>query len=477
MMSKNIVGWFSGECQKVLACVTACFDGEAIGFLEGRVVGVSGLSIFIEGLDDFTGIGDHVRIFRLDGREVEAALVGFRDGQAVAMAYNALEGVGAGCRVVFPLYELTGGRAGQCERAGEMLRVNASWQGRVVDPMGRPVDGKGDFLPGGKAYPLQGGSPDAVERARLGRRLDLGVTVFNLFATMCEGQRLGLFAGSGVGKSTLMGMLARNTECDVAVIALVGERGREVREFIEDDLGVQGLTKSIIVVATSDSSPLMRRDAAYTAMTIAESFRDEGKSVLFLMDSVTRFCHALREIGLSCGELPATRGYPPSVFAELPRLLERAGPGYERKGQKAGQITALFSVLVEGDDHNEPVADAVRGILDGHVVMERRIAEKGRYPAVSVLKSLSRLALRGQTSHERALVRKARSCFSIMEEMEDMIRLGAYQSGTDSRVDEALRLVPQIEDLISQEPETKTEFEESFSALEKILNSEKVNHA
>ena len=240
------------------------------------------------------------------------------------------------------------------------------WLGRVIDPLGTPMDARG-ALPRGTPRPVRAGPPEAATRARLGPPIDLGVRVLNCFTTCRTGQRLGLFAGSGVGKSTLLAMLARNTACDVVVLALVGERGREVREFIEDDLGPDGLARAVVVIATSDAPPLMRREAAYAALTVAEYFRDQGKSVLLLMDSVTRFCLALRELGLAAGEPPATRGYPPSVFAELPRLLERAGPGPVLPDGRAGQITGLFTVLVEGGDHDEPVADAVRGILDGHV--------------------------------------------------------------------------------------------------------------
>jgi flagellum-specific ATP synthase len=307
-------------------------------------------------------------------------------------------------------------------------------------------------------------------RARLGPRIDLGVRALNLFTTCREGQRLGLFAGSGVGKSTLMGMLARDTACDVAVIALVGERGREVREFVEDDLGPEGLAKSVVVVATSDTSPLMRREAAYAAMAVAEHFRDQGKSVLMLMDSVTRFCQALREIGLSSGEPPATRGYPPSVFAELPRLLERAGPGLMDEHGHAGQMTAMFSVLVEGDDQNEPVADAVRGILDGHVVLERRIAESGRYPAVNVLRSLSRTVPGCLTEEENQLVLQARSCLSTWDEMQDMVRLGAYRPGNDQRVDEAIRVAPAVEEMLKQRKGERATLPESFDALRGALS-------
>ena len=294
-------------------------------------------------------------------------------------------------------------------------------------------------------------------------------SVLNLFATCRTGQRLGLFAGSGVGKSTLLSMLARYTECDVAILALVGERGREVRDFLEDDLGPEGLARATVVVATSDAPPLMRREAAYAALTIAEHFRDQGKSVLLLMDSVTRFCLALRELGLAAGEPPATRGYPPSVFAELPRLLERAGPGPTHPNTQAGQITALFTVLVEGSDHDEPVADAVRGILDGHVVLDRHIGESGRYPAVDVLKSLSRAASSILTPNQSALVRQARAHLALYADMADMVRLGAYKRGTDPATDEAIRVYPRLNTLLTQARNDPTSLDESFTRLAQAL--------
>lgn len=262
---------------------------------------------------------------------------------------------------------------------------------------------------------------------------------------------------------TLLSMLAQQAHCDVIVLALVGERGRELREFIEDDLGEAGLARSVVVVATSDQPPLMRREAAYAAMTVAEHFRDQGKSVLLLMDSVTRFCFALREIGLAAGEPPATRGYPPSVFAELPRLLERAGPGPE--GPNIGHITAIFTVLVEGDDHNEPVADAVRGILDGHIVLDRRIGEGGRYPAIDVLKSLSRTVPGCLRPAERTAVRRAREVLALQAELSDLVRLGAYQPGADPAADEALRLAPRVEKLLTQSRDEKSDLDSAFASL------------
>lgn len=451
--------------------VAGPFHDVPVGVLEGRVTGLTGLSVSLSGMRDFTGVGDRVSIIGLDGRETEAEIVAFRGDTAIAMPFGALAGIGSGCRAMFRLYDQEQRR----RRAGGTLVVSPLWQGRVIDPMGRPVDGKGPLPPGGEPCRLHAPPPEAGLRARLGPRIDLGVRVLNLFTTCREGQRLGLFAGSGVGKSTLMGMLARNTDCDVAVIALVGERGREVREFVEDDLGPEGLAKSVVVVATSDTSPLMRREAAYSAMAVAEYFRDQGKSVLLLMDSVTRFCQALREIGLSSGEPPATRGYPPSVFAELPRLLERAGPGLAGPDGKAGQITAMFSVLVEGDDHNEPVADAVRGILDGHVVLERRIAEAGRYPAVNVLRSLSRTVPGCNSVEENALAQEARTDLATWEDIQDMVRLGAYRAGNDPLTDKAIQVAPVIEGILKQSRQEKATIAASFDALRGALSASRTS--
>ncbi|MGL4243385.1 MAG: FliI/YscN family ATPase, partial [Beijerinckiaceae bacterium] len=299
-------------------------------------------------------------------------IVGFEQTHALAMPFAGLEGVRRGCRAV-----ILPNRSGVCPSRG--------WLGRVVDCFGRPLDGKGPILAGPRLYPFRGDPPSAHKRNRVGAPLDMGVRALNTFLTMCRGQRMGIFAGSGVGKSVLMAMLARNAAADISVIGLIGERGREVQEFLQDDLGEEGLARSVVVVATSDEPALARKQAAYLTMSIAEYFRDEGADVLCMMDSVTRFAMAQRDIGLAAGEPPTTKGYTPTCFSELPRLLERAGPGEGR-----GAITGLFSVLVDGDDHNEPVADAVRGILDGHIVMERRIAERGRYPAINVLKSVSR---------------------------------------------------------------------------------------
>jgi len=317
-------------------------------------------------------------------------------------------------------------------------------------------------------YPLRAAPPPAAARARVAGKLDLGVRALNAFVTCCRGQRMGIFSGSGVGKSILMAMIARNTDADVTVIALVGERGRELKEFIEDDLGPEGLAKSVIVTATSDEAPLTRRQAAFVAMAVAEYFRDQGLHVLLLMDSVTRFAMAQREIGLSAGEPPASKGYTPTVFAELPRLLERAGPGH---AGTSGSITGLFTVLVEGDDHNEPISDAVRGILDGHIVLDRAIAERGRYPAVNVLKSLSRVMPQCNTDLEQTIVQEARSQLAVYEDMAELIRLGAYRSGTNPDVDCAMKLYPQLEAFLAQRKDERASLDSGYEALSKILES------
>ncbi|WP_135465880.1 FliI/YscN family ATPase [Crenalkalicoccus roseus] len=414
----------------------------------GHVAAGGRLGVSLEGLAPWLHIGSRVLLDPGGAPLVPAEIVAFRDGRAEALALGPLDGVAAG--TPFRLAE------------PPALAVGDGWLGRVIDPLGRPLDGRGPLPPGPLPRPLRAAAPEAGRRARLGPRLDLGVRALDAFATCRRGQRLGLFAASGVGKSTLLSMLARGAECDVAVLALVGERGRELREFLEDDLGPEGLARSVVVCATSDSAPLLRRDAAYAAMTVAEHFAEAGRHVLLLMDSVTRFAMALREIGLAAGEPPASRGYTPGVFAELPRLLERAGP---REEGNPGMITGLFTVLVEGDDHDEPVADAVRGILDGHVVLDRRIGEAGRYPAVDVLRSLSRTVPGCLGPEEWALAQRARRILALAAEMAELVRLGAYRAGTDPAVDEALRLAPRIEAMLAQRKGERSGVTEAFAAL------------
>jgi flagellum-specific ATP synthase len=347
------------------------------------------------------------------------------------------------------------------------LAVSDAWLGRVLDPLGRGLDAAPPPPPGTRPRPVLAAPPAPGTRARLGPPIGLGVRALDLFCTIREGQRLGLFAASGIGKSTLLAMLAGAPGFDVVVLGLVGERGRELREFIEADLGPERMARSVVVCATSDAAAPLRREAALAAMTVAEHFRDAGKRVLLLLDSVTRFALACREIGLAAGEPPATRGHPPSVFAELPRLLERAGPGPD--GCR-GSITLLATVLVEGDDHDEPIADAVRGILDGHVVLDRAIAERGRYPAVDVLRSLSRTVPGCLDPAQRALMLRARRVLALQAEMADLVRLGAYRAGTDPAVDEALSLAPRIEALLHQDKGEATPLAEAFARLREALD-------
>jgi flagellum-specific ATP synthase len=424
---------------------------ETIG-LHGRVVAASGLMVSLEGLAQWLRVGDRLRLEPREGPPVPVEVVGLRDGRATALAFGPLEGIAAGTPAVLA--------------PPACLAVDDGWLGRVLDPLGRPIDGLGPLRPGPLPRPVRAAPPQAGRRGRLGARLDLGVRALDAFATCRRGQRLGLFAASGVGKSTLLAMLAAGADCDVVVLALVGERGRELREFLEDDLGAAGLARAVVVCATSDSPPLMRREAGYAAMAIAEHFAESGRQVLLLMDSVTRFAMALREIGLAAGEPPATRGYTPGVFAELPRLLERAGP---RTEGCAGAITGLFTVLVEGDDHDEPVADAVRGILDGHVVLDRGIGERGRYPAVDVLRSLSRTVPGCLSAAEAALMRRARGVLALHAEMADLVRLGAYRAGADPAVDEAIRLAPRIEAMLAQGKGERDSVAGAFAALAAAL--------
>ncbi|MCP3464089.1 flagellar protein export ATPase FliI [Bradyrhizobium sp. CCGUVB23] len=319
------------------------------------------------------------------------------------------------------------------------LAPDASWKGRVINALGAPLDGMGALIPGSRAVSAEAEAPAAMKRARVHKPLRTGVRVIDLFAPICAGQRVGIFAGSGVGKSTLLAMLARSTGFDTVVLALVGERGREVREFVEDVLG-HGRDRAITIVSTGDESPMMRRLAPKTAMAIAEYFRDRGESVLLVVDSITRFAHASREVALAAGEPAVARGYAPSVFTDLPRLLERAGPGEEG----TGTITGIFSVLVDGDDHNEPIADTIRSTLDGHIVLSRHIADQARYPAVDILASVSRLAHCVWDPEERELVSKLRSMIAKYEDTRDLRLMGGYQSGRDPGLDHALDMVPKI---------------------------------
>jgi flagellum-specific ATP synthase len=435
---------------KALAAQIDELDGVEI---YGRVVGVRGLMVEVAGPIHAMSVGARVIVEAGNSRVIPCEVVGFAGANALLLPFAPLEGVRRGCRAVV-------------SAVPGAVRPSAGWLGRVVNAMGEPIDGKGPLAAGPSPYPFRNLPPPAHARRRVGAPLDLGVRALNTFLTCCRGQRMGVFSGSGVGKSVLLSMLARNVEADVSVIGLVGERGREVQEFLQDDLGPEGLARSVVVVSTSDEPALMRRQAAYLTLAIAEYFRDEAKDVLVLMDSVTRFAMAQREIGLSAGEPPTAKGYTPTVFTELPRLLERAGPGTE-----AGTITGIFTVLVDGDDHNEPVADAVRGILDGHVVMERAIAERGRYPAINVLKSISRTMPRSADPVYLPTINRARQVMATYADMEELIRLGAYRPGSSAEVDEAISLHQPLEAFLSQGKDEATGLAAGYRRLEEILTA------
>lgn len=418
----------------------------------GRVKTVQGLLMEVIGPVRELRVGGRVTIETSASTSLETEIIGFRDGHALCLPFGPIAGVRLGCRAVFRSHD-------------GAVYPSDGWLGRVVDANGDAVDGKGPVPRGAVPYGMRAMPPSAHSRQRVGPPLDLGVRALNTFTTVCEGQRLGIFSGSGVGKSVLMSMLTRNANVDVTVVGLIGERGRELMEFIHDYLGEQGIRNAVVVVATSDESALMRRQAAYLTLALAEFYRDQGKRVLCLMDSLTRFAQAQREIGLSIGEPPTAKGYPPTVFSELPRLLERAGPGVA----SSGSVTGLFTVLVEGDDHNEPIADAVRGILDGHIVMERAIAERGRFPAINVLRSISRTMPNCVPEAVRPTLSKARELMAVFADMEDLIRLGAYRKGSDAKVDRAIAINPELEAFLSQQRDERTSIAEGYRRLEAIV--------
>ncbi|MCE4225077.1 flagellar protein export ATPase FliI [Methylobacterium sp. C25] len=455
-MSEDRRGTAASRSGPNLAAAIEALSGVETLEVYGRVTAIRGLLVEVAG---------PIAAMRLGGRIdiavgaagvglVPCEVIGFQGDRALAMPFGSLDGVRKGC----PAFVR--------QDAAGAVRPTQAWLGRTIDALGRPIDGLGDLPQGPAIYPLRADPPPAHARRRVGAPLDLGVRCINTFLTMCSGQRMGIFAGSGVGKSVLLSMLARYTAADVAVIGLVGERGREVQEFLQEDLGAAGLARSVVVVATSDEPVLMRRNAAYLALTVSEYFRDQGAQVLCMIDSITRFAMAQRDIGLASGEPPTAKGYTPTVFSELPRLLERAGPG-----TGDGSISGLFTVLVEGDDHNEPVADAVRGILDGHIVMERRIAESGRYPAINVLRSVSRTMPRACEPAWLPTVKRARKVLSTYADMEELIRLGAYRAGSSAEVDEAVALMPDLEAFLGQSKEEATSISEGYARLAAIVGA------
>ena len=443
--------WSSTDSQRKLDALSAETREIAEFETHGRVATVRGLLVEISGPIHAMRVGGRIGVETVPGREIPCEVIGFSGDRALAMPFGLLDGVRKGARAIV-------------RAASPGVRPSRAWLGRVVNGLGEPLDGGGPLPVGPTLYPFRADPPPAHSRQRVGEPIDLGVRAMDAFLTCCRGQRMGIFAGSGVGKSVLLSMLARNATADVSVIGLVGERGREVQEFLAEDLGPEGLARSVVVVATSDEPALVRRQAAYLTLALAEYFRDEGLDALCMMDSVTRFAMAQRDVGLASGEPPAQKGYTPTVFSELPRLLERAGPG-----TGGGSITGMFTVLVEGDDHNEPVADAVRAILDGHIVMERQIAERGRYPAINVLKSVSRTMPRSADPAYWPAVLRARQIMATYADMEELIRLGAYRAGSSPDVDEAIRLHPDLEAFLGQAKDESTPMAESYARLAAIV--------
>ena len=423
----------------------------------GLVVQVIGL--VVESIGPAAQIGEICEIRHNGGRNsltVKAEVVGFKSNRVLLMPLGEMTGIKPGSEVI---------------ATGDIQQVTVGdfLLGRVLDGLGAPADGLGPAAGvGSKKYPIFAAPPDAMTRRRITEPVSLGIRAIDGLLTMGKGQRMGIFAGSGVGKSTVLGMIARNTNADINVICLVGERGREVREFIENDLGEEGLKRSVVVIATSDRPPLVRLKAPMVATAIAEYFRDQGKDVLLMMDSVTRFAMAQREVGLAVGEPPATRGYPPSVFALLPKILERSGTSDK------GTITALYTVLVEGDDENEPIADTVRGILDGHIWLSRDLAGRGHYPAIEVGRSVSRVMPQVTPPEQRLAANRLRETLATFKEAEDLINIGAYVEGSNPRIDAARRLIEPARAFLRQGVHEESSLSETVSALEGIFADEEL---
>ncbi|OEH91261.1 flagellar protein export ATPase FliI [Bacillus solimangrovi] len=415
----------------------------------GKVIRVVGLMIESKGPEASVGDLCYIHVGGLQKRKVKAEVVGFRDENVILMPFTSVQEISPGSLV---------------EATDEPLqvKVGADLIGNVIDSLGNPLDES--TLPKGlTAVPTEQSPPNPMKRPPISEEIEVGVRVIDSMLTVGKGQRVGIFAGSGVGKSTLLGMIARNTEADINVIALIGERGREVREFIERDLGPEGLKKSIVVVATSDQPALMRIKGAYTATAIAEYFRDKGHNVMFMMDSVTRVAMAQREVGLAVGEPPTTKGYTPSVFSILPRLLERTGTN------QLGTITAFYTVLVDGDDLNEPISDTVRGILDGHFVLDRNLANKGQFPAINVLKSVSRVMNNIVNEDHRRSAEQLRNLLAKYVESEDLINIGAYKRGSSKEIDEAISYHPQIISFLKQQVHENVSKSEAVESLIQLM--------
>ena len=415
----------------------------------GSVVRVTGLTVESKGPP--VGIGEQCEIHLIDGRRVLAEVVGFHDELRVLLPLEGIDGIS-------PNDTVLGGSAPRTVQLGPGIL------GRVLDGLGRPIDERGP-LDGTDHRCLENPSPPPLKRQKITQPLEFGIRAFDGMLTCGKGQRIGIFSGSGVGKSTLLAEIARASRADVNVLALVGERGREVRQFLDESLGADGLARSVVVVATSDASPIQRVKAAFTATTIAEYFRDRGRDVLFMMDSLTRLAYAQREIGLAAGEPPATKGYCPSVFGLMPKLIERLGCS------ESGSITGIYTILVEGDDMGDPVADSVRSLLDGHVVLSRKLAEQGHYPAVDVLQSVSRLMNSVVTPEHLLAARRLRAICATYRGAEDLINIGALAAGSNERIDTAIRLIDRVNEFLIQPTGSRSSFDETVSALVEITKS------
>lgn len=414
----------------------------------GNVTQVIGLTIESQGPP--VELGEICHLYSLKGDSyIKAEVVGFKDENVLLMPYGDLQGIGPGSSVV-------------ATRAPFIIPVGQSLLGRVLDGLGTPMDGNGDIIPE-TWIEVSNDPPNPLERQRIRHPLNLGIRAVDGMLTCGQGQRMGIFAGSGVGKSTLLGMIARNSDADVNVIALIGERGREVREFIERDLGKEGLKRSVLVVATSDQPALTRIKGAMVATAIAEYFRDMGKNTMLMMDSLTRLAMAQREVGMAIGEPPVARGYTPSVFAMLPKLLERSG------NSSNGSITGLYTVLVDGDDFNEPISDTVRGILDGHIVLSRDLANKNHYPAIDVLASVSRVMPDIVDNKQMDRSNYIKELIATYNESKDLINIGAYKPGTSPEIDESIEKIPEIEKFLQQEVQERSTFKETISWMESII--------
>ena len=413
----------------------------------GKIVKVVGLTL--ESIGPDANINDVCVIVTQDKKhEIYAEVVGFKDSRVLLMPIGNIEGIGVGSMVY-------------CTKDSFRVPVGDDLLGKVLDGVGKPLDGEELNL--ADSYSVEAQPPDPMSREIISEVLPLGVKAIDGLITVGKGQRIGIFAGSGVGKSTLMGMIARNTKADINVIALIGERGREVREFIERDLGEEGMKRSVVVVATSDKPALVRNKAAKTATAIAEYFRDRGKDVLLMMDSLTRFSMAQREIGLATGEPPVSRGYPPSVYSQLPMLLERAG------NSDKGSITGIYTVLVDGDDFNEPITDAARGILDGHIMLSRKMAHKNHYPAIDVLQSISRVMSSITDKGHKKLAGKLKNVLATYADAEDLINIGAYKSGSNPEIDYAIQNIHAENDFLMQDVDEKFTYEEVLEALKQLF--------